>query len=48
MDVRIDDLLTLMRKRIADTSPEKFKHSTNVVIKTLSKKDPNLRHRTQR
>ena len=48
MDVRIDELLSLMRKRIETTDDEKFKLSASNIIKMLARTDPTLRHRTSR
>jgi len=48
MDIKIDGLLALMRKRIEDTTDEKFESSIKSVIQMLAKKDGSLKHRTQR
>jgi len=48
MDVKIDDLLTLMRKRIEESSSDKFNSAVDNVIKTLAKRDRSLNQRTKR
>jgi len=48
MDIKIDELLGLMRKRIQDTTKDKFILAANNVLKTIARKDTNLKHRTRR
>ena len=48
MDEKIDELLTLMRKRIEDSTDDKYRLALKSVLNMLGKSDGNLKHRTQR
>ena len=48
MDLRIDNLLNLMRKRIVDTEEVKFNDTVHHVLKKIGKKDRSLKYRTNR
>jgi len=48
MDLRIENLLTLMRKRIETADEKKFEKFKNAIAKKLGRKDKNIKKRTFR
>jgi len=48
MDLRIENLLNLMRKRIESTDEKKFEKFKNAIAKKIGKRDKNLKKRTFR
>jgi len=48
MDLRIENLLTLMRKRIENTDEKKFEKFKNAIAKRVGKRDKNIKNRSFR
>ena len=48
MDMRIENLLTLMRKRIENTDEKKFEKLKNNIAKKIGRRDKNIKKRTFR